>query len=120
MSLMKLKSFWNDMNERNWDKLARYFWPKAEIEWPNTGERFTVDDFVKVNSEYPGTWDIELQRIEQCGTTLISVALVKEHDGDQSLFVASFFEFDGDLILKLIEYWSENGEPPEWRRGLNV
>lgn len=120
MNLMKIQSFWNDVHEQRWDKLPKYFHVKAVIVWPNTNEQFNVDSFVLANSEYPGKWDIELYRTEQCGQLLISVVLVKEHNSGQSFYATSFFECEGDLIIKLTEYWGENGEPPEWRRGWEI
>lgn len=115
-SLMKVKSFWEDIGSQNWNALPKYFAPKAVIDWPNTNERFNAESFIRVNREYPGNWDISIVRIEHTESKIITVALVKERGGESSFYATSFFEFEDMQITQLTEYWSENGEPPAWRK----
>ena len=118
--LLRVKTFWADIHNQRWDNLAKYFNAKAVIEWPNTNERFCVQDFIKANSEYPGKRDIAIERIERCNTTVITVARVRDSGEDTSLYATSFFEFEDSLIVRLTEYWSENGPAPEWRTKLEL
>lgn len=108
------------MNNQRWEQLPRYFEDKAVIEWPNTQEVFTAHGFMKANSAYPGKWSTVPQRIEAAGDTFISVTKVSLTDGGASLYAISFFEFEEGLITRLTEYWSENGEAPEWRKALGI
>lgn len=117
-SLMKVKSFWTDIHDKNWDVLARYFAPKAAIEWPNTNECFTTEEFIMANREYPGDWEISIVRIEHMDSTIVTVTHVQERESNISYYATSFFEFENSLIVRLTEYWSENGDAPEWRKHL--
>lgn len=118
MQKERIKSFWVCMDKQKWTELADYFSPSATIHWPNTGEVFDVQSFVLVNSQYPGNWRIGIERIEKMGDLIVTV--VKVSDENQSLHATSFFEMDGDSIIKLQEYWGEDGPPPEWRRKLKL
>jgi hypothetical protein len=115
-SLLKVRSFWKDINEQKWDALTKYFAPKAVIKWPNTDEEFTAEDFIRANREYPGKWDIDVIRIDNTESVIITVALVKLHGGNISFYATSYFEFEGSQITQLTEYWSENCDPPDWRK----
>ncbi|MEL7656782.1 MAG: hypothetical protein AAGU75_12840, partial [Bacillota bacterium] len=66
----KVENLWNDMDAQNWSNLKSYFHENAMINWHNTNERFSPDEFVIVNSEYPGNWNIITERLEQFGTLL--------------------------------------------------
>lgn len=111
-----VRQLWKDMDEQSWGSLSSFFQTDAVIEWPNTGEIFTVDQFVRVNSEYPGKWKITVERLEQTRTAVISVVRVTL-EGDRTAFTAvSFFEFKGKFISKLTEYWVDITAPPEWRK----
>lgn len=116
--LLRVKNFWDDIHNQRWDNLTKYFNAKAVIEWPNTGESFSVQSFIEANREYPGKWDAVIERIEHCESTIITVTHIKEKGGDDSFYATSFFEFEDSLIIKLTEYWSENGEAPEWRKDI--
>jgi len=113
---MKIKSYWSDVNDSRWDTLAKYFSPKAVIGWPNTGESFTPEEFVRVYRDCPGGRDISIVQIEQNNSVAVTVALVKQRDGGTSFYVTSFFEFEDMLITRLTEYWGVNGSAPEWRK----
>ena len=108
-----VESLWDDMHHRRWENLRRYFAEDAVIDWHDTGERFSVDDFVNVNGEYPGQWAITVEKLHAAGDTVVSA--VKVTDGESTFFAASFFTFAADKIVHLDEYWSEASSPPRWR-----
>lgn len=113
---------WLCMNDQKWGELERFFTPDATIYWPNTREKFTVEDFILANSRYPGDWKIDIQRLEETGNTVISVVKVSMADAEVSFHAVSFFEFSEvrQRIQRAYEYWGEDGEPPEWRKKLGI
>ncbi|WP_242837266.1 nuclear transport factor 2 family protein [Alkaliphilus transvaalensis] len=111
----QIKALWNDMDKQNWDNIKKYFHNEAIINWNNTNERFNVEEFVRVNSEYPGDWNIKIERLESIDNLVISVVKVQLKDEDISVHATSFFEFDRDKIKVLNEYWGDDGKPPQWR-----
>jgi len=114
-----VSSFWRDMDAQKWDNLQSYFEPNAVIDWANTKERFTVPEFVNVNAEYPGNWNITVKRIEQMGNLIISVVFVQLSGENQAFTAVSFFKFENERFSGLTEYWGDVGEPPAWRQSNN-
>lgn len=108
-------NLWNDIDKQNWSKLYEYFHSDAIINWNNTNEQFNVEEFVRVNSEYPGNWSIVLERLECIENLAISVVKVHLKESDFSVHATSFFEFQSGKIKTLNEYWGEDGEAPQWR-----
>ncbi len=110
-----IKKFWNDVAVQDAASLKAYFAPNAYVRWNNTNEQFTVDEYVRANCEYPGEWCSQVERIEQMGDLTISVTRVWAADESSSFHATSFFEFCGDEISVLNEYWGDDGVAPQWR-----
>ena len=49
--------------------------------------------------------------------TIIVTAVKIYNQENVSLYVTSFFKMKDDKICEITEYWGENGEAPEWRKG---
>lgn len=64
---------------------------------------------------YPGTWKIRIVKLISIDDIVLSVIKVTSIDNSQSFYAASFFEFTGDYIIEITEYWGEISEPSEWR-----
>ena len=58
-----IMALWAAMNKQNWQKISDYFCSDATIFWNNTNEKFSVSEFVEVNSSYPGNWKIQVERL---------------------------------------------------------
>lgn len=98
-----------------------YFRPDAQIFWHATNERFTLDEFLRANCEYPGSWAGEVERAESLGEgRALSVARVWIRDGGPSFHVVSFFELSEGGIVRLNEYWCDDGPAPAWRQALRL
>lgn len=110
-----LKSFWNDVVAQDAKSIERYFLDNAYVRWNNTNEHFTVQEFIIANCEYPGDWRGEIERLEIVQNTAITVVRVWISDNSLSFHVTSFFEFKGEKIAALNEYWGDDGVPPQWR-----
>lgn len=113
--------FWETIDKQEWEKLKYFFEDSATVAWPNTKELFDdINNFIRANSEYPGDWRIEIERIEEIESKVITVAKVSLKDQDTSFYAVSFFEIANGKIKSLTEYWGDNGDAPEWRRKLNL
>ena len=107
------------------EQLRKFFEPDALIVWANTNEQFTVDEYIRANCEYPGTWSGKIETldiIDGYERRIVVVSKVWNAGGDASRAV-SFIKFgdtEDGLIQLLAEYWSEIGTPPEWRREMGI
>ena len=100
--------------------LRGYFADDAYINWHCTNERFTVEEYIKANCDYPGDWDGEVERIEQAGDLLITVTHVFPRDKSSSFHVVSFIRINNEKIQAMDEYWADDGDAPLWRQEMNI
>lgn len=99
--------------------LRTFFREDAEVVWHNTRERFTLDGFIRANCDYPGEWRGEIEREYRIGNTVIAAARVwSKNEPSLSFHCCSFITLNDERIVRLDEYWGDDGEPPEWRKGL--
>lgn len=68
---------------------------------------------MRANCDYPGTWNGEIERIEQIENTIITVTHI--WNNDMSFHVTSFFKIESQKIMALDEYWGDDGVAPQWR-----
>ena len=116
----KVIEFWKSIVQQNPDEIRRYFKETATIRWHNTNEEFTLDEFIRVNCEYPGEWNGEVERIEEIEDIIITVTRVFSTDNSVSVNVTSFFRMEDGKIVSMDEYWSDDGEAPEWRLDMKI
>lgn len=112
--------FFDMVLNQNALEIKKFFNEDAYIDWHNTNERFTVDEFIEANCTYPDKWSGEVERVEQIGNLLIAVAKVTNVLDKSSFYVNSFILLENDKIVKLDEYWGDNGEIPQWRMIKNI
>ena len=113
--MLDAESFWKDVLEQNAEELKGYFCENAYVNWHNTNEHFTAEEFIRANCEYPGKWAGEIQRKEVIGDLIITVTHVYGRDRALSFHVTSFICTDGGKIASIDEYWGDDGQPPKWR-----
>lgn len=63
LARMDIKKFWNAVLHQDANAIRTYFHSNAWINWHNTNEHFTVEEFIQANCEYPGEWDGKVERI---------------------------------------------------------
>lgn len=114
----KVLQFWNDIHQQRWNNLASYFHHDALISWHNTNEQFTLDEFVRANAQYPGDWQIDVERTACAGDLVITA--VRVFDKSMSFHAASFFTFRESKIAALDEYWGNDENAPEWRLNAHI
>lgn len=112
---MDIQEYWKDTLAQNADRMREYFHTDAYINWHNTNEHFTVEEFIQVNCEYPGKWGGEIQRVEKMNDLIITVVHVFSLEEEVSCHVSSFIKVKDDKILSIDEYWGDDGLPPQWR-----
>jgi len=99
--------------------LRSFFADNAVINWHDSNESFTPDEYVRANCEYPGDWRGTLERVEAIGNGMVIVAKVQDNEGF-AVCVVSFATLVDGKIIKLDEYYSDCGEPPQWRRDMKI
>ena len=60
---MDIQKFWDAVLRQDADSIRECFHPDAWVNWHNTNEHFTVEEFIRANCEYPGEWDGEVEQI---------------------------------------------------------
>lgn len=115
-----LRAYWAAVAAQDAAALRSFFAPDAVIRWHNTNERFTLEEFIRVNCEYPGNWCGRVERIEQAGALSITATHVWAADGEASFHAVSFFAFAGEAITTLDEYWGDDAPAPQWRQELAI
>lgn len=117
---MDIQAYWDAVLRQQPQAMRTFFHPEARIDWPNTGERFTPEEFIRANCEYPGAWDGEILRAVRQGDLVITVVRVFSRDRKLSFHVTSFLELREGKIASLEEYWGDDGPPPRWRQELGL
>lgn len=118
--MFNIYKFYNAVLSQNALEIKKFFNEDAYIDWHNTNERFTVDEFIEVNCIYPDKWGGEVERVEQIGNLIIAVAKVINVFDKSSFYVNSFILLENGKISKLDEYWGDNGKIPQWRIIKNI
>lgn len=111
------RTYWRVIAEQNPDVLKGFFVSDAYVRWHNTNEEFTVDEFVRANCEYPGSWNGVVERLEFHDNLLTTVTHVWAKDNDAlSFHVVSFIILNEEgKITGIDEYWGDDGPVPQWR-----
>ncbi len=111
-----VKQYWNAVVRQDVAAIREYFHPDAWVNWHNTNEHFTVDEFIRANCEYPGDWNGAVENTITNGSQVITVTHVFSKDGKLSFHVVSFIHIEGGKIRSIDEYWGDDGLPPKWRQ----
>ena len=112
---MDIKNFWEAVIRQDAERIRPYFKETAWINWHCTNERFSVNEFIKANCEYPGRWDGMVERIERSGELITTVTKVFSKEGSLSFHAVSFIKIEDDKIASIDEYWGDDGPAPQWR-----
>lgn len=115
-----LAALWQAIARQDAAAMRAFFAPGVVICWHNTNERFTLEEYLRANCEYPGEWRGKLERVEAFEGGAVSVAHVWAAQGDISVHAASFYRIENGKIARMDEYWGDDGEPPAWRQALGL
>ncbi len=117
---MNIQDFWDAVLRQDAERMRAYFWDNAYVNWHCTNERFTVEEYIRANCEYPGDWDGVIERTETIGDLTVTAVNVYAKDRSVSFHVVSFLKIEEDRIRFLDEYWGDDGAPPRWRQEMNI
>ncbi len=106
--------YWNHIAAQDEGEIRKYFHEDAYVRWHNTNEHFNIEEFLRANCDYPGSWHGEVERVEHIGGNII-VTVARVWSEDNSFHVTSFFEMKDHKIMTLDEYWGEESTAPQWR-----
>lgn len=112
---MNIQAYWNATLQQDKNAMGTFFHPDAYVNWHNTNEHFTVEEFITANCEYPNQWDGEIQRIVEVEDLIITVVHVFSIDRKLSFHVTSFIKTLNGKIASIDEYWGDDGPAPQWR-----
>lgn len=117
---MDIYSFVSSVLNQNAEEMRAYFHSNASINWHNTNEHFTVEEYIRANCEYPGKWTGEIERIVQAQNTLAAAIHVCSTDQKISCHCTSFIQLRDDKIVCMDEYWGDDGDIPQWRKDKHI
>ncbi len=115
-----VQQYWLAVLNQDADAIAAWFHSDAWVNWNNTNEHFSVEEFIKANCTYPGDWDGEVEKAVYTHDQVITALHVYPKDRSQSFHVTSFIRLLDGKIASIDEYWGDDGEPPKWRRDLKI
>ncbi len=118
--MIDIAKFWDAILKQDREAIRSYFAADACVNWHNTGEHFTVDEFIRANCEYPGEWTGEVEKEIHADDTIITATHVQTQDGSLSFHVTSFIQMKDGKIAHVDEYWGDDGEAPKWRQDMNI
>lgn len=111
-------SYWRTVLKQDETAMMQYFDENAQIFWHNTNEAFTAAEFITVNCAYPGEWDGMVERCEMIPGGYMTITHVTGEG--MSFHVTSLLSCRKNKIIKIDEYWSEDGRRPKWRENLHL
>ena len=117
---MNIWNYWSDVLRQDAQALRCYFHPDALINWHNTNEQFTVEEFIRANCEYPGDWEGEIEQIFFSGNTVITALHVYSRDETEHFHVISFLHLEEENIRSVDEYWGNDVPVPQWRKDMKI
>lgn len=60
---MDLYKYWEVTVKQDADEIKAFFHENAWVNWHNTNEQFTLEEYIRTNCEYPGRWNAQVERI---------------------------------------------------------
>ncbi len=118
--MIDIHKFWAAVLKQDAEAIRSCFAPAAFINWHNTNERFTVEEFILANCEYPGDWTGQVEKEFYAGDTIITATHVATKDGSLSFHVTSFIQVKAGKIVAVDEYWGDDCEAPGWRQDMKI
>jgi ketosteroid isomerase-like protein len=110
-----VNALWEAFDRFDFAAVAPLLHDDFVCDWPQSGERIRGrDNFIAVNTHYPGRWRITVRRLIACGDEVVTETELRF--GEQLARAVSFFTFRDGLIVHLCEYWPDPMPAVEWRR----
>ena len=113
--MIDINEYWKATLAQQPDKMKAFFHEDAFVNWHNTNEHFTANEFIRANCEYPGNWEGTIERIEKLDDIIITVVHIWSADRGTSFHATSFIKVKDGKIASIDEYWGDDGAAPQWR-----
>ncbi len=117
---MNIQDFMSAVLRQDAEAMRAFFLPDAYINWHNTNEHFTLEEYIRANCEYPGDWTGEIEKIIQAQDVLVVATHVYSTDSTISCHCTSFITLRDDKIAFMDEYWGDDGDVPQWRKEKHI
>ncbi len=117
---LDIHRYWSAVLAQDAAELREFFAPDAYVNWHNTNEHFTVEEFIRANCEYPGQWAGEIEQMLFAENTVITAVHVYTQDKTLSFHVTSFIRLQAGKIASIDEYWGDDGPAPGWRQDMKI
>lgn len=118
--MIEIQAFIQAVLQQDRERLRQFFCGDAYVNWHCTNERFTVEEYIRANCECPGTWDGEIESVDQFEELAIVVTRVFPTDRSSYWLCVSSIRCQEDKICSLDEWWADVGAPPLWRREMHI
>lgn len=117
---MNIYDFWEATLKQDAARMRTFFHEEAHINWHDTNEHFTLEEFIQANCEYPDQWGGKVERVERIGDLIITATHVYALNKPLSFHVVSFIQLKEEKIILMDEYWGEDGDIPQWRKEKHI
>jgi ketosteroid isomerase-like protein len=110
-----VRSFFDAMEARDWDRAGDFLAPSVDVRFTATGERFVGTNFLAMQRAYPDGWHIDVVEILASGNrTAAQVRVVLD---DEVFWCAGFYTVQDGRIVDGVEHWitADSETPPAWR-----
>jgi hypothetical protein len=90
---------WRGLEARDWDAVRAQLVEHAQVEWPHSGERLDVEQYIAAHPARPADRAIRVLRSTGDG----ELVAVEARVGDARC--AGFYDLHGGRIQSVTEYW---------------
>ena len=94
-----VERLWRALEARDWPSVRSQFQPNAVVEWPHSGERMEVDEYVAAVRARPADREVAVRRVATEGR----IVAVEARAGTARC--AAFYDLHDGLIVGASEYW---------------
>ncbi|MCK4660967.1 MAG: nuclear transport factor 2 family protein [Phycisphaerae bacterium] len=109
-----VKGLWEAFGRFDFEAVRQFLHNDFVAEWPQSNERIRgCDNFIALNKNYPGRWQVTIRRIVSHEDLVISEVALSHKE--QIVYAVSFFTVAEGKIVHAVEYWGESSDPPAWR-----
>lgn len=110
-----VRSFWAQVQARDWAGARALLADRATLHWPASGEHLgDADAIIRVNAIYPEGWALRIQEVTPLVDGRVHSMIDVQH-GAQRFLAHTLWRFDGGLIVQADETWATVQAPPAWR-----
>ncbi|MFD6281835.1 nuclear transport factor 2 family protein [Streptomyces sp. NPDC060209] len=115
-----VEAYWTAADARDWSAFAATLADDVVYDLPQTRERILGKErYVLFNREYPGDWQVRIERIVADGEGRQAAVRTLVTVGREEMHAIHFFTFDADgRIAGVTDFWPEPYEPPAGREHL--